>query len=65
MVSALLNHGPIRLAKVKREMSHWLEEREYESLAQALGSMSLARCPDPEAFERGNYMKVLPTWKAR
>ena len=26
------------------------------------GSMSLARCPDPEAFERGNYMKILQSW---
>ena len=38
---------------------------EYESLAQAQGSMSLQRCPDPEAFERGNYMKILQTWKVR
>jgi hypothetical protein len=25
--------------------------------------MSLQRCPDPEAFERGNYMRVLQTWR--
>jgi len=65
MVAALLIHGPLHLAKVKRELSHWLEEREYASLEQAQGSMSLLRCPDPEAFERGNYMKILQTWKAR
>jgi dihydroorotate dehydrogenase (fumarate) len=65
MVAALLLHGPAHLAKIRRELSHWLEEREYESLAQAQGSMNLLRCPDPEAFERGNYMKVLQTWKAR
>lgn len=65
VVAALLIHGPVHLARLKREMSHWLEEREYESLEQAQGSMSLLRCPDPEAFERGNYMKILQTWKAR
>jgi dihydroorotate dehydrogenase (fumarate) len=65
MVAALLIHGPIHLAKVRRELSHWLEEREYESLEQAQGSMSLLRCPDPDAFERGNYMKILQTWKVR
>lgn len=65
VVAALLTHGPFHLARLQREMSHWLEEREYESLEQAQGSMSLLRCPDPEAFERGNYMKVLQTWKAR
>jgi len=65
MVAALLTHGPMHLAKVRREMSHWLEEREYQSLEQSQGSMSLLRCPDPAAFERGNYMKILQTWKAR
>lgn len=65
MVAALLIHGPTHLAKIKRDLSHWFEEREYESLEQAQGSMSLLRCPDPEAFERGNYMKILQTWKVR
>ena len=65
MVAALLLHGPSHLAKIRRELSHWLEVREYESLEQAQGSMSLLRCPNPEAFERGNYMKILQTWRAR
>lgn len=65
MVAALLTHGPMHLVKIRRELGHWFEEREYESLAQAQGSMSLRRCPDPEAFERGNYMKILQTWKPR
>jgi hypothetical protein len=25
--------------------------------------MNLVRCPDPAAFERGNYMRVLQSWK--
>jgi len=64
-VAALLIHGPAHLTNVRDELSQWLEEHEYESLAQARGSMSLFRCPDPEAFERGNYMKILQTWKVR
>ncbi len=35
-----------------------------ESLQQALGSMSLEKCPDPGAFERANYMKILQGWRA-
>jgi hypothetical protein len=38
-------------------------EREYESLRQMRGSKSLARCPDPLAFERGNSMRILQTWR--
>jgi dihydroorotate dehydrogenase (fumarate) len=62
IVSAILKEGPSWITKVRDEMQVWLESREYESLAQSLGSMNLARCPDPGVYERGNYMKVLGTW---
>jgi dihydroorotate dehydrogenase (fumarate) len=62
MVAALLHHGPAHLKSVVRDLAQWLVEHEYESLGQARGSMSLAKCPDPEAFERGNYMRILQTW---
>jgi len=65
MVAALLHHGPKQLAVVRRELARWLEEAEYDSLGQALGSMSLERCPEPEAFERGNYVRTLQTWRPR
>ncbi|MDD5199960.1 MAG: dihydroorotate dehydrogenase-like protein [Terrimicrobiaceae bacterium] len=63
MVSALLQHGPERLGDVLREMTRWLEDHEYESLDQLRGSMSLWHCPDPSAFERANYMRILQGWR--
>jgi len=24
--------------------------------------MNMSRCPDPAAFERGNYMRILQSW---
>ena len=63
LVSALLRRGPEHLAVVRADLTHWLEEHEYESLAQARGSMSLLRCPDPAAFERANYLHVLQSWR--
>ncbi len=63
MVSALLRHGPERLRDVREGLARWLEEHEYESLAQAQGSLSLQRCPDPQAFERANYLRVLQSWR--
>jgi dihydroorotate dehydrogenase (fumarate) len=63
MVSALLQQGPEALTLVRDGLATWLEEHEYESLAQAQGSMSLVRCPDPEAFERANYLRVLQSWR--
>ncbi len=62
VVSALLRHGPERLAVLRGELVEWLEENEYDSLAEMHGSMSLLRCPDPHAFERVNYVKLLQSW---
>lgn len=63
MTSALLKHGPEALTAVRDGMAQWLQEHEYDSLEQARGSMSLMRCPNPAAFERANYMRVLQGWK--
>jgi dihydroorotate dehydrogenase (fumarate) len=63
IVSALLLHGPAHLGYIRQSFSQWADEHEYESLTQLRGSMSLSRCPDPEAFERGNYLKVLQSWQ--
>lgn len=62
VVSAILLNGPSWISKTRDEMGVWLESRDYKSLAQAQGSMNLARCPDPGVYERGNYMRVLRTW---
>lgn len=61
-VSAILEHGPTWIAKTRDEMKVWLETHAYESLSQAMGSMNLARSPDPGVYERGNYMKILHSW---
>ncbi len=65
MTAALLHHGPARLTTTLRELRQWLMEHEYRSLAQAQGSMSLEKSPNPEAFERGNYMRILQTWQPK
>ncbi len=64
MVSALLQHGPAYLRQVKGDLSRWLEEHEFESLRQMQGSMNLFRCPDPGAYQRANYVRLLQSWDA-
>ncbi len=59
LVSILLRDGPERLRTMRQEMAVWLEEHEYESLAQMRGSMSLEHSPDPSAYERGNYIRII------
>ena len=64
MVSALLRHGPSQLTAVVEGLKTWGNELGYASLKEMRGCMNLARCPDPAAFERGNYMRILQSWKA-
>jgi dihydroorotate dehydrogenase (fumarate) len=63
VVSALLRHGPEYLGVLRDEMVKWMEENSYTSLRQMRGSMGLSRCPDPQAFERANYMRTLHSWR--
>ncbi|MFC1642451.1 dihydroorotate dehydrogenase-like protein [Myxococcota bacterium] len=59
LVSVLLKRGIQALAELTQELTQWLEEHEYQSLGQALGSMNLSRSPNPSMYERGNYIRIL------
>ncbi|HUI09640.1 MAG TPA: dihydroorotate dehydrogenase-like protein [Bacteroidota bacterium] len=63
MCSALLKHGPGRIKDVLADLAKWMEEHEYESVAQMKGSMSQKSAADPSSFERANYMKALNSYK--
>jgi dihydroorotate dehydrogenase (fumarate) len=65
LVSALLKHGPGHLKVILDDLTEWMEKHEYQSIRQMQGSLSLSRCPDPAAFERANYMRVLNSWHGR
>jgi dihydroorotate dehydrogenase (fumarate) len=65
MTSALLENGVRYIHRVLDDLHHWLEDHEYDSIRQMLGSMSHRSVPDPAAFERGNYMKVLSSYALR
>jgi len=63
VVSALLKNGPAYLNQLITGVQAWLEEHEYESLKQMIGSMSLQKCGNPAAFERANYMRILQSYR--
>ena len=62
IASALYKKGFAVVGEILQGMTAWMEEKEYESVEQLKGSMSQANCPDPAAFERGNYMKALTSF---
>jgi dihydroorotate dehydrogenase (fumarate) len=64
LVSSLLTHGPQHLARLRTDLAQWLEKHEYASLSQMQGSMSLLRCPNPQEYERANYIHILRSWES-
>jgi dihydroorotate dehydrogenase (fumarate) len=63
LCSALFRFGIDHIRAVETDLTRWMEEHEYESVAQMRGSMSQRNCADPGAFERQQYLKTLLTYK--
>ncbi len=59
LCSSLLRNGINQIRHLERGVLEWMEQHEYESVKQMRGSMSQARCPDPSAFERAQYMRAV------
>jgi dihydroorotate dehydrogenase (fumarate) len=65
MTSALLKRGISYLDTLSTELLIWMGEHEYDSIRQMQGSMSRNAVPQPNAFERANYVKVLSSYSMR
>jgi dihydroorotate dehydrogenase (fumarate) len=64
LASALLQRGPALLGSLEAGVTHWMEQREYESVEQLKGSLSQRAAPDPESFERSNYRRTLRSYSS-
>jgi dihydroorotate dehydrogenase (fumarate) len=62
LASSLLARGPAHVGTLVRGVQEWMAGREYSSVEQLKGSLSQQSCPDPDAFERANYMKALRSY---
>ncbi len=63
MASALLINGPGHATTVLRQLREWMDEHEYDSVAQMKGSISLDHTDNPDAFERSSYMRALQNYR--
>jgi dihydroorotate dehydrogenase (fumarate) len=61
--SVLLQEGVGRIGDLLHGVTAWMEEHEYKSISEMKGSLSLRSVPEPAAFERANYMKVLKSFQ--
>jgi dihydroorotate dehydrogenase (fumarate) len=57
--SILLQKGEKELQNILVDMQNWMEEKEYESISQMRGSISLNHTDNPSAYERSSYMSAL------
>jgi len=64
LCSALIRHGPRQISVIERDLIAWMEEHEYNSVAQLKGSMSQKNCAEPSAFERAQYMRAISQFPA-
>ena len=64
LASGLLQQGPGLFGRIERELERWMEDRGYDSVEQLKGSVSQAASPDPEAFERANYLRTLRSFSS-
>jgi dihydroorotate dehydrogenase (fumarate) len=62
MASALLKSGVAHPQTVLAGVTAWMAENDYTSVEQLKGSLSQANAPDPEQFERTQYMRALVTY---
>ncbi len=63
LCSTLLRHGFGRIRVLEEGLTEFMEEKEYKSVEEMRGCMSQAKCEDPSAFERAQYMHALTNYR--
>ncbi|MBN1260161.1 MAG: dihydroorotate dehydrogenase-like protein [Anaerolineae bacterium] len=57
--SVLLKEGIGKIRELSSELAIWMEAKHYSRLDQMQGILSHKNTPNPEAFERANYVKLI------
>lgn len=61
--SALLQHGIPYLSTMLRQLEGWMEEHSYDRLSDFRGKLSQKESPNPFAYERAQYVRLLSSQK--
>jgi dihydroorotate dehydrogenase (fumarate) len=59
MVSALYRKGIEHIGAVLEELSQWMDGHSYESVSAFQGTLNRTNTPDPWAYTRAQYVKLL------
>lgn len=61
--SSLLRHGPNHARILVEGLKQWMEAQEFPTLEKLRGLLSHSRIPNPGAYERANYIKMLESYR--
>jgi dihydroorotate dehydrogenase (fumarate) len=61
--SSLLRQGPDHARILVEGLKQWMEVREFPTLEAFRGLLSHSRIPNPGAYERANYIKMLESYR--
>jgi dihydroorotate dehydrogenase (fumarate) len=59
VVSTLYKHGPQQIQKILEEMEIWMANKQYDSLDDFRGNLSMKKVKDPFAYRRAQYVDIL------
>jgi dihydroorotate dehydrogenase (fumarate) len=55
--SAIYKNGPSHITGMLGELRDWMEEKNFDNLESFRGSMNYENIPDPQVYERSQFMK--------
>jgi dihydroorotate dehydrogenase (fumarate) len=55
--SAIYKQGPSQITAMLGELSSWMKEKNFGSIGEFRGKMNYASIPDPQVYERSQFMK--------
>ncbi len=61
--STLLQNGEDEIKNILQNLNNWMEDNDYESVKQMIGSISLAHTRNPDAYERNSYIGALQSFR--
>lgn len=59
VVSTLYKHGPQQIQKILEDMEIWMANKQYGSLDDFRGNLSMKNVKDPFAYRRAQYVDIL------
>ncbi len=62
IVSVVLAHGEKAIGELERGLVAWMRAHGFGRIDEFRGRLNQARCTDPTAYERANYIRVLQSW---